>query len=119
MTMPPRSEAVVMAELAAGAHHIGQLGLVEPGPSQRAKGLMVGCTLVNTHGPILAIHVLNMSDSPCTVRSGAVVPKFRRVVEVTGGGGSTCLIAHPEEKGGVSKTYLTLEGPRGGASTSH
>ena len=44
LTMPPRSEALVMVELAAGTHHIGQLGLVELWPSQGAEGLMVGHT---------------------------------------------------------------------------
>ena len=90
-----------MAELAASAHHIGQLGLVDTWPSQGAEGLMVGRTLVDTRGPILAIRVLNVSDSPRTVRSGAFVAKCSQVVEVTGGGGSTCLPGQPDEKGNL------------------
>ena len=54
-TVPPRSETLVMAELAAGAHHIGQLGLMGPWSSQGAEGLMVGRTLVDTRGPMLAV----------------------------------------------------------------
>ena len=75
VTVPPRSEALVMPELAAGAHHIGQQGLLEPWPSQGAKGLMVGHTPMNTCGPMLAIRLFNVSDSPRMVRSGAVVAK--------------------------------------------
>ena len=101
--LPPRSEALVKAELAAGTHHIGQLGLVEPWPSQRAELLMVGHTLVDTRGPMLAVRVLNMSDSPRTVRSGAVVAKCSLVVEVTGGSGSTCLPVQPDEKGNLGE----------------
>ena len=116
--MPPGSKVLVMAELIAGAHHIGQLGRVEPWPSQGDEGLMVGHTLVDTRGPMLAVRMLNVSDSPRRIRSRAVVTKCSGVEEVTRGDESTCLPAHPEEKGGVSKTYLILEGPQGGASTS-
>ena len=40
VTVPPRSEAVGMAELAAGAHYIGQLGLVELSSSHGTQGQM-------------------------------------------------------------------------------
>uniref|UniRef100_UPI00358F2ADB uncharacterized protein n=1 Tax=Myxine glutinosa TaxID=7769 RepID=UPI00358F2ADB len=59
VTVPPRSETVVMAELAA-------------------------------------VRLLNLSDSPRTVRGGAIVAKCSRVVEVTGGSGFTCLPVQPE-----------------------
>ena len=107
VTVHPRSEALVMAELAVGTHHIGQMGLVEPWPSREAKGLMVGHILVDTRGPMLAVHMLNVYDSPRTVRSRTVVAKCSRVVEVTRGGGSPCLPAQPDEKG----NYLARGSP--------
>ena len=91
-----------MAELAAGTHHIGQLGLVEPWPSQGAKGLMVVRTLVDTRRPMLAIRVLNMFDSLHTVRSGAVVAKCSGVIEVTGGR-ATCLPSQPDVIGNLGE----------------
>ena len=44
-----------------------------------------------------------MSDSPRTVRSGAFVAKCSQVVEVTGGGGSTCLPSQPDKNGSLGE----------------
>ena len=104
VTVPPRSETVVLAGISARTNHVGQLGMVEPWSSGKTAGLMVGRTLVDTHQPMVMVRLLNLSDSPHTVRGGAVIAKCSSVVEITRGDGTTDLPVQPESGQNFGKT---------------
>ena len=82
VTIPPGAEAIVPARWRALPTWQEPCGLVEQLAGQSIPGLVVGRTLVNTNGPVVAVRVINVSTEPHAIGQGTKVADCTPVINV-------------------------------------